>query len=218
VLPKRQVLADDVYDAIKLSVLTSAMPPGAKINLDQLARDIGVSNTPIRQALARLEAEGLVVKTPYKGYTVTNLLDLAHVEQLYEFRLLLEPSVAALAAERFDEADASAIDGIMAAARRAPARSDELDVQFHQAVASATHNSHVADQALRLQERWSAYRFLYRIKGAAKKAWEEHAAIADALLARDAEAARAAMRTHLQSALERVQRSLPPTGQSNDSR
>jgi DNA-binding GntR family transcriptional regulator len=57
-LPRRQVLSDDVYDAIKAQLLANRLPPRGKINIDELARELSVSNTPIRQALSRLEVSG----------------------------------------------------------------------------------------------------------------------------------------------------------------
>src|SRR4051794_32245065 len=91
---RRQMLADDVYEAIKTMLMDHVVRPGARISIDGLAREFQVSSTPVREALARLESEGLAVKEPLKGYRATELLTLAEFDDLYRFRLLLEPWAA----------------------------------------------------------------------------------------------------------------------------
>ena len=98
-LPQRQVLADDVYEAVKALVMDHVIAPGARVSIDGLARELGVSQTPIREALARLESDGLVTKEPLRGYSATPLLTRAEVDDLFQFRLLIEPWVAGRAAE-----------------------------------------------------------------------------------------------------------------------
>ena len=98
-LLRRQMLADDVYEAIKTMLMDHVIRPGARISIDGLAREFQVSSTPVREALARLESEGLAVKEPLKGYRATPLLSLEEFDDLYRFRLLLEPWAARRAAE-----------------------------------------------------------------------------------------------------------------------
>src|ERR1700688_191150 len=83
-LPVRQILAGEVYEYIKNQLMDQQIQPGGRINIDQLARQLQVSQTPIREALARLEAEGLMTKEPLRGYSSTPLLDPASFQQLYE--------------------------------------------------------------------------------------------------------------------------------------
>ena len=83
---------DGAYEGLKELILDQRMAPGEHLNIDALAPRMGISQTPIREALARLEAEGLVVKTPPRGrYLVAPMLDAAAFDHLYEVRLLLEP-------------------------------------------------------------------------------------------------------------------------------
>ena len=67
---ERQPLVDDVHDVLVDMLMNHTLPPGGRLNIDALARTLGVSPTPVREALARIEAEGLVVKEPRRGYTV----------------------------------------------------------------------------------------------------------------------------------------------------
>ena len=103
-LLRRQMLADDVYEAIKTMLMDHVIRPGARISIDGLARDFQVSSTPVREALARLESEGLAAKEPLKGYRATELLTLAEFDDLYRFRRLIEPWAARRAAEQIDDA------------------------------------------------------------------------------------------------------------------
>src|SRR5256885_2577031 len=104
-LPQRQVLADDVYEPVKALVMDHVIAPGARVSIDGLARQLGVSQTPIREALARLESDGLVTKEPLRGYSATPLLTRSEVDDLFQFRLLVEPWAAARAAETADRDD-----------------------------------------------------------------------------------------------------------------
>src|SRR3954449_4594866 len=119
-LPPRQVLANDVYEAVKALVMDHVIAPGARVSIDGLARQLGVSQTPIREALARLEADGLVTKEPLRGYSATQLLTRSEVDDLFQFRLLIEPWVAARAAELASRDDHARIAAEIASCPEAP--------------------------------------------------------------------------------------------------
>src|SRR6266545_7066580 len=80
--------------------MDGVVEPGTRLNIDALARELGISQTPIRESLARLESDGLVLKEPLRGYRVSSRLTRAEFEDLFEFRLQVEPWAAARAAER----------------------------------------------------------------------------------------------------------------------
>lgn len=87
------------YAVLKEQILTCQLPPGASLNEGRLAEQLGVSKTPIREALAMLSHEGFVEVLPRQGYRVTELT-LADIQEIFNLRLLLEPAAAALAAQR----------------------------------------------------------------------------------------------------------------------
>src|SRR5229473_7360324 len=101
--PSRQTLTDSVYEAVMELVMDQHIEAGARVNIDLVARQLNVSPTPVREALARLEMDGLVVKEPLRGYSVTPMLDGKSFNDLYDVRRLLEPFAARRAAERRDE-------------------------------------------------------------------------------------------------------------------
>lgn len=210
-LPARSALVDDVYEAIKTWIMDSVREPGVRANIDALARSLEVSHTPVREALARLDAEGFVVKAQSRGYTVTPPFTAPQVAELYEFRQLLEPWAAGRAAARRDErterrlldelatcADAPAADGY--AAYRAIAAHDE---RFHDLVLELAGNN----EARRAFARTNCHVHLFRLsygRGMGTQALEEHRAVADAIITGDEAGAATVMAAHLTLSSERL--------------
>ncbi|NOU88720.1 GntR family transcriptional regulator [Paenibacillus sp. LMG 31460] len=85
----RYVLTDEIYALLKEQILNHHIVPGDKINIDQLARELEVSNIPIREALSRLTAEGLVNMVPFKGMYAAEMT-LQELDEIFEIRLELE--------------------------------------------------------------------------------------------------------------------------------
>lgn len=208
---RRNVLADDVYDILRDGLLSRRIEPGSRLNLDQLARELYVSNTPVRQALARLESEGLVTKEPYRGFAASRLLDSRTITELYEYRLLVEPPTAARAARRRTEEGASELEAlcdvktITQLLKIDPTDSGlpQRDIDFHIGMARQARNSVVVDNVCQTLTRMATYSG-YGQSGAASEAWEEHRAIVTAIRAKEPEAAAKAMRVHLTHGLTRI--------------
>jgi DNA-binding GntR family transcriptional regulator len=208
-LPRRSVLADSTYETIKQLIMDSRLAPGARISMDGLARDLDVSPTPVREALARLDAEGLVRKRPLAGYTVSPQLDQAAFEDLFRMRLLLEPEAARLAAGHPGE-----LAGLAESGRRLPdvpagqgyaayRAHVELDARFHDTIAAASGSPLLREAITRLRAHMHLYRLYWRT-GIAADTNDEHHRIAAALTAGDSRAAAAAMRAHLRSSHDRL--------------
>ncbi|WP_406300125.1 GntR family transcriptional regulator [Embleya sp. NBC_00888] len=219
-LQRRKMLADDVYDVLRANLVANRVPPGSRLNLDRLAKELGVSNTPIRQALARLESEGLVRKEPYRGFIVSPLLDRSAIEDLYDYRLMIEPPSARRAAERKDPAAVAALratcwPSLVQAADPAPdqgpesaARADDAgrrDGDFHGGIARIAGNLVVVEHLDRTLTQMSAYS-MYGHDGMAAQALAEHEEIMRAVEAADGRAAQRAMTAHLTQSRERMRR------------
>src|SRR5260370_24273617 len=101
--PSSQTLTDSVYEAVMQLVMDQQIEEGGRVNIALVARQLNVSPTPVREALARLEMDGLVMKEPLRGYSVTPTLDTKTFNDLYDVRRLLEPFAARRAAERRDD-------------------------------------------------------------------------------------------------------------------
>lgn len=202
---EKQTLADAAYTQLKARIIQGELAPGAKVSIDGLARGLEFSQTPIREALARLESEGLLARRPLSGYTVTPLLTATELADLYEIRLLLEP----LAARRAAESDpfASATERLADAARMPDPGLERLafteaDARFHDEVARLSGSVQLAGAIRRLDAHMHLYRAYIGPKEI-KETEAEHRAITDAVAARDPDAAAAAMRRHLERARDR---------------
>ena len=214
-LPRRQILTDDVYEAIKAQIMDHAIAPGVRMSIDSLARDLEVSQTPIREALARLEADGLVTKAPLRGYSATPLLTRAEMDDLYVLRALIEPWTAARAAAQVTDEARARLEAELGTCPQAPAGTDyhayrlitAHDARFHDLIAELAGNAQVR-AAL---ERTHAHLHLFRLSYAANQGSEalrEHHDIAGAIAAGSPDRAERAMRAHLEAARERLRRDI----------
>ncbi|MDV3249717.1 GntR family transcriptional regulator [Devosia sp. BK] len=211
-------LGEEVYNAIYAQLMSREISPGGRISVDRLVRELGVSQTPIREALSRLEAEGLVVKTHLIGYSAANQMDRSRLEQLYELRLLLEPHAAARAALNMtDEARAtlSKLASEMEAGSNeniseAYGRFAQLDGQFHDLIAHAGGNDLVQETLASLHTHVHLFRLFYHAR-VTSDAISEHRHIIEAISARDAEATRQSMHIHIERSQARFMKAFAPS-------
>ena len=204
-----QRLGDEVYDALYSQLMSLRIPPGARIGVDHLVRELGVSQTPIREALSRLEAQGLVVKTHLVGYSAATQIDEARLGHLYDLRLLLEPYAARQAARHMSDEELTQLQAldqgmreIQGAGREAYGLFASRDGQFHDLIAQGSGNPLVRDALVRLHTHVHLFRLFY-LASATRGANAEHAGIVEALARRDPEAAEQAMRAHVERSRER---------------
>ena len=209
----RTMLGDEVHASLQQSILDGTFPPDTRINVGELARQFTVSPTPIREALARLEADGLVEKHPLRGYRTTNLLDRRRIEELFELRILLEPGTAANAAERRSDADVIALQDEVEIGRTAIGHQDayrslsQHDVGLHDLVFRSAQNETVRQVYARTHCHLHTFRLAYTGAHVLDTVLE-HAAVVDAIARMDSPAAAAAMRTHIENSRERLMQSI----------
>lgn len=134
-------MATSVYDAIKQRIILLDLQPGSPIHTNALAEELGVSVTPVREALIRLEADGLVQRVPNSTARVTEV-HLHDLKDVLEARLLIIEQIARLAAQRVREPDLEQMRDILERMKRATDRSEliRLDSEFHRVVNHATRN------------------------------------------------------------------------------
>lgn len=149
-------LADETYDAIRAKILDHEISPGEHVGIDELARELAVSQTPIREALARLESDGLVIKIPLRGYEATDLLSVGQFDQLFRFRAVIEPWAASAASHRrahddLEDLEAELLRAELIDRSSATATADfvEHDSRFHALVARASGNGWVEESFVR---------------------------------------------------------------------
>jgi DNA-binding GntR family transcriptional regulator len=169
-------VADQVYGVLLRRIVSGDLPPGAHLRQEALASELGVSRTPLREALRRLASEGFVEFAVNHGATVTDR-DLAAPESVRAARRQFEPALARLAAEVRDA------EGLEALRRSL----SQTDADFHLAVAATTANPHL----IRFAE------ILWMAQPDPRAALTDHAAIAEAIERGDREAAERLSRLHV---------------------
>jgi DNA-binding GntR family transcriptional regulator len=214
---KRQVLVDGVYDALVTFLMSGTLLPGDPVGIDSLSRSLEVSPTPIREALARIEATGLVVREPLRGYRVAPHMSPKDLKEIMEARLLLEPynaAAAAACAHRSEEL-LGELSGALAQMREAPTGPTYrefreflwADAHFHQIIAAHAGNDFLAEALARL----GAHLHRFRLFGGAgvtdaPLTVREHEAVFAAIEQGASDRARKAMKRHLQGVLDRAMR------------
>lgn len=203
------------YERIKAMILSNAIPPDTKLTIDKLSRELQVSQTPVREALQRLEGDKLVVARKPRGLWTTPLLNERQLRELMEVRLLLEPwSARAAATDRATNPGRemlSEIDRFLSLPRHENAgyALASHDVAFHDMIFYAVGNSFLHDSFRQLHAHLHLFR-LYPADLDGTHTVEEHRVIAEAVSQADPLAAEEAMRTHLFAAMDRFSVGLVP--------
>lgn len=208
-ISRGKAAVSDVYSAMRASILEGDLAPGARINIDAVARSLGVSQTPVREVLQRLEGDNLVVYSPGRGYSTTPLLDLPELRSLFEFRLLVEPWAARAAAVDRLANPAPVLKKELEAFRDAMTSTKDLrqdlvahDTRFHDTILAASGNPVVRHAFAQTHCHLHTFR-LYPadVDGAITVA--EHTAVREAIEACDPERAEVAMTTHIRNSFDR---------------
>jgi len=214
-------LKEHVYRIILEKIETGVLPPGGRLSDDALAREIGVSRSPVREAIGQLASRGLVEYRPRRGSFV-KLPDREELEQLYEVRIALEGFAAAKAAQRVDAAGLERLSQLNWDLRqtvrecrgRPGAVADgeltdrflHVDLQFHLAVLEVAGNPKIMDMV-------HDCKILIRVFGHVpvehdlrlmSNTYRQHSSIVRSIRGRDPEAARNAMTRHIQAACAAV--------------
>ena len=180
------------------------LPPGARLRETDLAERLGISRTPVREAIRMLEADDLVIHQPRQGATVRRL-GHGEVVELYEMRAVLEGTAARLAARgasMVEIEELAALNEAMSAAST-PVAARDLNRQFHHALRQAARNRFLGRSMAAIQKTLLILGPTTLTDPArAAEVVAEHAAILTALAGRDGPRAEAAMRAHIEAALK----------------
>jgi DNA-binding GntR family transcriptional regulator len=200
--PATRDLGQEAYDRIRDAVREGLLAPGLRLTEMDLAARFGVSRTPVRQAIARLEAEGLLTRDPRRGLAVTRP-DHQQVVELYVMREIMEGAAARLAAQHATETEfdamAELIEAEPAALGDASALS-ELNQRIHGMLYLAAHNRYLLRSLEQISTTIALLPTLLTVGGRGAAAHAEHRAILEALRRRDGDAAEAAARGHARAA------------------
>lgn len=206
--PDRLIIAsvvDHVYAAILERISNGSLPRGGPLRQAEIARELGVSRTPVREALRRLVAEGLVELRANHGARVTDL-DYGRMRDAYEARLVVEPAAARLAAQHRHPKPLARMWTAVRDQRRAAGsvrRSFEVNREFHLALVAASGNGYLAQLAERLwADRIGAIIYDRQVQAQARMLLDagEHERILEAIEAADGRRAESLTRRHLSAA------------------
>ena len=198
-IPQGQTAYRRLLDEIRNGALT----PGARLREIELAERMGISRTPVREAIRQLEADGLVAHLPRQGATIRSL-DHAEMVELYEMRAVLEGTAARLAARAASDIELAELVALNDDLAQAPAgtQAREINRIFHRTLIEAARNRFLIKAMSALQKTLLILGPTTLADPArAEAAVAEHSAVLKALLARDGAQAEAVMRAHVEGAL-----------------
>jgi DNA-binding GntR family transcriptional regulator len=201
-------LPDFVYGQLRLAIRSQELKPGDRLREADLAERLGVSRTPVREALKRLEADGLTQVAPPRGFVVTELTH-RRVMELYAMREVLAGVAARFAAEQAAPMEIQTLQELVAqqGAAKEPAEAARLNDRLREAITSAAHNEFLTRAASSLND---ALELLgtttYSMPGRIESGWKENKKVVEAIARRNGPAAEEAARLHVRNAAKlRVQ-------------
>jgi DNA-binding GntR family transcriptional regulator len=193
-------------EALRETILSGRLQAGQRLILRELQEELGLSITPIREALKSLEAEGLVVDEPHKGMAVAPF-DLQTGIEIYEVRALVEGEAARLTTLRGTDEDLAELERLQREMQSYTRANDLRQTQaanreFHMQIARSCGNRQLHDLTIQLWRRfpWGTLRLPQRTG----EMLEEHAVVVETIMRRDPDAARTAMSSHLEHACRRL--------------
>ena len=204
-----QALPDRDYSVLKCRILTCAIVPDQRLNEKEIANELKVSRTPLREALNRLSQENLLARTPYCGYAVS-LVTEDDIRNLWETRLILETATAGLAAERATPVE---LDRMMQFVELRYTPRDPVTYAeylkassiFHRELARASHNSRLESMVMAVLDELQRPLYLGLDIGLdAENATREHVLLVEAIESRDPARARLLQSEQLTRAGERM--------------
>ena len=199
------------YAHLRGAILAGSLLPGARISEPGLAQELGISRTPVREALQRLAQEGLVELLPGKGARV-RVLSAEEVREVYDVRALIEGEAAALAAQNATEAELNRLEKLLleldALPAEAYAQQMQVDFDFHTALVEAAHNKTLARIYADLRSSLTLIRSFQQTLSQHPRTRQQHQAILAALKAHDPAGAAEAARVHVRYFRDLVMQSL----------
>lgn len=208
-------LAALAYQAIKAAITARTLPAGGRLSVPRLATQLKVSRTPVKEALARLEREGLVTTIPNRGSFVS-LLGADDIREVYEIREMLEGLVARLAVQRAGPAAIRMLRALVRSQQKALRSADldaimKVDMEFHRRLRELAGNRRLNMLLQNLQDQIRiVFATSITIPGRREKAMAEHRGILAGVEKGDPEGAERAAREHIRNVREAVLASLEP--------
>lgn len=205
-------IVEGVYERIYERLMSLEIAPGARITIGALASDLNVSQTPVREALSRLEREGLVRKAHLIGYSAAPQLTRKEFDDLYTFRLLLEPEVARMACRNMTPELLQSLELVAADMNRGKTPEQrnsryyqfaQADAHFHEAIAKIAGNDVISHALTDQNVHLHIFRLMFHSR-VTQEALEEHESLLAAFRSGDPDAACEAMHVHISRSRDRL--------------
>ena len=207
--PLRELVCENIRQAI----IDGTFSPGERLMEIQLADEMGVSRTPVREAIRKLELEGFVVMIPRRGTYVADI-SIKDITEIYEIRTCLDTLAAGLAAERITDEELEALNRLLVEIGQHIADNNmekivEADTAFHDILYQASRNERLRSIINNLREQLTGIRGRsMSYPGRLIETMEEHRTLVDSIAARDSERAQEAARVHIENAEHTLMKSL----------
>jgi len=198
-------LRELVLEAIREAIKNGSLQPRERLMEIQLADELGVSRTPVREALRKLELEGFIVMVPRKGAYVSDLT-MKDIADVFEIRAALEGLAAALAAERITEEELEIMERLLVEKGEAINLDDieklvAVDTKFHEAMYKASRNERLSAIISNLREQIQRFRLTsLSVPGRKNDSLKEHCGLLEAIQGRDIQLARQLAQEHIENA------------------
>jgi DNA-binding GntR family transcriptional regulator len=205
-----ETAVERVYEQLKSMAIAFEFPPGGRVNELAVAKKIGVSRTPLREALNRLTADGFLTFSRQQGF-FRKPLSVKTVTDLYELRDQLERGIVRLAAARASEAALDEVEAFVRSCRDAPGKTSQerlaQDERFHEMLAALSDNVEFMDTLRNLNERIRFLRWVdMETRGDDQQV--EHLAIIEALRRREADRAESLVHGHVTLSPDKIERAV----------
>lgn len=199
--PARERVSDWAYGRIRGAIMDGSMHPGDRLSIPALAGELGVSRSPVREAVQQLVQQGLAVEEPHRGAFVAQVT-ATELRGVYAVREVLEGLVARSAAEVATAEDLEVLADLLGQHREAVGRGDvgahfDLDMRFHRHMRGLTGNASLVEFLDRIQGKVQLAMLTTSVQRGAHNAVDDHEQILEAVASRDADAAEQAGRAHI---------------------
>lgn len=204
-LDSYQPLREVVCETLRSAIRTGTLQPGERLMEIQLAEELGVSRTPVREAIRKLELEGYVVMMPRRGTYVASL-SIRDINEVFEIRTSLDSLASGLAAERITSEELEQLERLLVSIGEYIECGDmekivETDTQFHDLLYQASRNSRLVGIIFNLRDQLTRFRSISMgHPGRLQETLEEHRRLVEAIAQGDVELAQKAAEKHMERA------------------
>ena len=201
---RREALGDLAYRRLRDGIRAGEYPPGERLREADVAEALSISRTPVREAMRRLEAEGLL-SYDTRGGVIVSKIDQEMILELFAIREMLEGAASRLAARHASDIEIEVLRRLVreeAELPDEPAKRDEFNFRFHQAIYRSAHNRYLLRVLITLHDAMMLAAFGIAFGRRAEISRKEHRKIVDAIGRRDPDGAEEAAREHIRCALQ----------------